>query len=115
MVESGREPRKTVIEWTAVSSWESYATVRRNLVSLLRETQGTGEVPVPACPGWNVRDTITHLVGICQGVEAKLGQGLATRPNLATGVLGELNLDSLLAEWGRSGREAESALARSEN
>jgi uncharacterized protein (TIGR03083 family) len=112
MAAGGREPGKTAGEWTAVPSWEGYAAVRRSLVGVLRESREPGELPVPACPGWTVRDTIAHLVGICQGVEARLGQRAAARPGLAAVRLGELDVDALADEWGRSGRAAESALAR---
>ena len=42
----------------------SYDAVRRRLAALpLGELSGT---PVPACPGWCVRDVVAHLAGLCQ-------------------------------------------------
>jgi uncharacterized protein (TIGR03083 family) len=115
MVGSRREPGETDSEWRPVSSRAAYASVRRNLVSLLRETRGAGELPVPACPGWSVRDTVVHLAGICRRAEANLRPGLARQSGLAAGGLSGLGLDSLLAEWERSGSEVESALTRPEH
>lgn len=98
-----------------VPSRAAYASVRRNLVGLLRETPGAGGFPVPACPGWDVRDAVVHLTGICRGVEANLGSGLAWRPGPAADSLSGLGLEALLAEWERSSGEVESSLARTEH
>ena len=70
---------------------------------------------MPACPGWNVRDTVAHLVSVCRGAEERLQPGSATRTGLSPAGLNALGLDSLLREWGRGGRVVEAALARSEH
>lgn len=106
---------KTDTDWTLVSSRAAYASVRRNLAGLLRETGGAGEFPVPACPGWDVRDLVVHLVGICRNAEANLGPGLAGQSGPAADGLSGLGLDALLAEWERSGGEVEATLAQSEH
>lgn len=67
---------------------------------------------MPACPDWNVRDVISHLVEICRTAEASLNGRLTVRSDLTADGVSELGLDSLLAEWERSGGEVESALAR---
>lgn len=115
MTENGREPGKEDARSTPISAGAAYASVRLSLSGLLRETPDAAGVPVPACPGWNVQSTVAHLVEICRRVEAMLGQGsaggsgpAAVRP--AADGLGELDLDSLLAEWERSGGQVESAL-----
>jgi uncharacterized protein (TIGR03083 family) len=113
MTESGRELGEADPEWTPVSSAAAYMSVRQSLTSLLRETQGASLLPVPACPGWNVRDVVAHLTGICRGTEASLGRGEAGRAPLAAKGLSEVGLGSLLAEWERSGSEVESALGPS--
>lgn len=115
MTGSGRELRKTDREWVAVPSPEGYAAIRRNLTDLLWEIRGIGEFLVPACPGWNVRDTVAHLVGICRDAEARLEPGLARRADLPTAGLSALGLDPLLREWARSGRVVEAALVRTEH
>jgi uncharacterized protein (TIGR03083 family) len=73
---------------------------------------------VPACPGWDVRDAVVHLAGICLSVEANLGQGPAGQSGQsgpAADRLSGLELDALLAEWERSSGEVESSLARAEH
>jgi uncharacterized protein (TIGR03083 family) len=98
-----------------VSSRTAYGSIRQNLVGLLRETRGAGDFPVPACPGWDVRDTVVHLVGICRNAEANLGPGPAGQSGLAADGLIGLGLNALLAEWERSGGEVEAALAQPEH
>jgi uncharacterized protein (TIGR03083 family) len=101
--------------WVSVSSHAAYASVRRNLADLLRGIPGASEFPVPACPGWNVRDLIAHLVNICRNAEARLEPGLAGRADLAPAGFTETGIDWLLREWERSGGVVESALARTEH
>src|SRR3974390_1468232 len=44
--------------------FEAYTSVQRRLAGLVRASDaGT---PVPACPGWRVRDTLAHLAGVCE-------------------------------------------------
>ncbi len=115
MAGNGREPVKTGDGWAAVSSGAAYASVQRNLLDLLREIKGAGEPLVPACPGWNVRDAVLHLLVICRDVEARLDPGSAARSGLTADGLRELGMSSLLDEWERSGGVVESALMRAEH
>jgi uncharacterized protein (TIGR03083 family) len=108
-------PVKSDSEWALVSSGTAYVSVRRNLIGLLRETRGAGEFPVPACPGWDVRDAVVHLVGICRNAEANLSPGRAGQSGPGADGLSGLELDALLAEWERSGGEVEAALAQPEH
>ncbi|HEX3959694.1 MAG TPA: maleylpyruvate isomerase family mycothiol-dependent enzyme [Trebonia sp.] len=102
-------------DWAAVPSWEGYGSVRRSVVGLLREIRQAGGFPVPACPGWDVRDTVAHLVGICRGVENNLDPGPAGQSGLAVESLSQPGLRTLLDEWERSGGRVEAALARAEH
>lgn len=43
---------------------EAYRTVRDSTLDLLAEADASGDEPVPACPGWTVRDLLAHLVGL---------------------------------------------------
>ncbi|MGA8724040.1 MAG: maleylpyruvate isomerase family mycothiol-dependent enzyme [Acidimicrobiales bacterium] len=43
---------------------EAYEAVHARVATLVRE--GDPETPVPACPGWRVRDVLAHLVGLCE-------------------------------------------------
>jgi uncharacterized protein (TIGR03083 family) len=115
MAGNGREPVKTGEGWAAVSSGAAYASVQRNLLDLLREIKGSGEFLVPACPGWNVRDTVVHLLVICRDAEAWLDPGPGGRSGLAADGLRELGMSSLLDEWERSGGVVGSALTRAEH
>jgi uncharacterized protein (TIGR03083 family) len=100
--------------WAPVPSWIAYGCVRQNLTVLLRDRDGAGELRVPACPDWNVRDVIAHLVGFCRSAEANLALGRAGPPAPA-GDLFTLGLPALLAEWDRSGSQVETSLARPEH
>src|SRR5579859_7448203 len=102
MAGNGREPVKTGGGWTAVSSGAAYASVQRNLLGLLREIKGSGESLVPACPGWNVRDAVLHLLVICRDAEARLDPGPVGRSGPTADGLRELGMSSLLDEWERS-------------
>jgi uncharacterized protein (TIGR03083 family) len=42
----------------------AYRAIRTRLDDLLRGT--VGDVPVPTCPGWTVRDVVAHLTGLCE-------------------------------------------------
>src|SRR5207248_394795 len=112
MAGNGREPVKTGEGWAAGSSGAAYASVQRNLLDLLREIKGSGERLVPACPGWNVRDAVAHLLVICRDAEARLEPGPAGRSGLTADGLRQLGMSSLLNEWERSGAVVESALTR---
>lgn len=98
-------------EWTPVSTREAYAHVRGTLITLLRRPGEPGRTPVPSCPGWTVRDVIAHVAGICQQVAASLSGDEAPAAPMVDG----LDLEALLAEWERSGRRLDIALARPEH
>ncbi|WP_367572246.1 maleylpyruvate isomerase N-terminal domain-containing protein [Streptomyces globisporus] len=44
----------------------AYRACRENITRLVTSDPSVAELPVPACPGWNVRDLIGHLVLVCQ-------------------------------------------------
>ena len=43
---------------------EDYEAVRARVAVIALE--GDPETPVPACPGWRVRDVVAHLAGLCE-------------------------------------------------
>ena len=43
---------------------EDYAAVRARVAVIVLD--GDPEMPVPACPGWRVRDVVAHLAGLCE-------------------------------------------------
>lgn len=44
-----------------MSNVDVYEATRRRIVTLVEE--GDGDVPVPTCPGWTVKDVVAHLAG----------------------------------------------------
>jgi uncharacterized protein (TIGR03083 family) len=84
------------------------------VTGLLRYRDEAGDLPVPACPDWSVRDAIAHLVGNCRAAEDNLTARRQDQSARADG-LGQLDLRALLTEWERSGSEVESSMARSEH
>ena len=55
---------------------EHYDEARARLDDLVRSMPDAASVPVPACPGWSVRDVIAHLVAVAEDVSS----GQLTRP-----------------------------------
>jgi len=43
---------------------EAYGVLRERLGNIIGANDG--DVPVPACPGWPVRDVVAHLAGLCE-------------------------------------------------
>jgi uncharacterized protein (TIGR03083 family) len=68
--------------------------------------------PVPACPGWTVKDVYAHLVGVSADVLAGNLDGVATPPWTAKHVSAraEHTLNQILAEWAAIGPKFEDAL-----
>lgn len=69
--------------------------------------------PVPALPGWSVKDTFSHLAGLASDV---LGGGMSGPPDdAATGrqvaERADRSLDEVIAEWDEVGPRLESLLA----
>ncbi|MFN8050139.1 MAG: maleylpyruvate isomerase family mycothiol-dependent enzyme [Acidimicrobiales bacterium] len=55
---------------------DRYRNARERLTAYLREQdESAWERPVPACPGWNVRDVLAHLVGVVEDSAAGLLSG----------------------------------------
>ncbi|MFE0704559.1 maleylpyruvate isomerase family mycothiol-dependent enzyme [Streptomyces sp. NPDC058872] len=49
----------------------AYRDVRDDVARLLRDRPDAAELPVPACPAWNVRDLVGHLLQVCRRVIAE--------------------------------------------
>lgn len=50
---------------------EHYRSCRVRLEAILSDLDGSGwDTPVPACPGWRVRDVLAHLVGVIEDAVA---------------------------------------------
>ncbi|WP_217231697.1 maleylpyruvate isomerase family mycothiol-dependent enzyme [Streptomyces anulatus] len=44
----------------------TYRACRENITRLVTSGPSVAELPVPACPGWSVRDLVGHLVVVCR-------------------------------------------------
>ncbi len=81
---------------------ELYVTAQHDFADLVR---GLGErewhLPVACCPGWTVRDVLSHLAGLADDVLAGRVEGAATAPWTAAQVdrWREAEVDELLAQW----------------
>src|SRR3954470_3151648 len=81
-----------------------YEDTRQRVVDLVRETTlldfFAAARPLPACPGWRVRDVIAHLSGLATDIASGNLDGAATDAWTAAQVDArrDLSLDDLLAE-----------------
>jgi hypothetical protein len=57
----------------------AYHLIYRRLDALLRGRGEVGELAVPACPAWTLRETVAHLAGIAQDIVCLNMQGKAHR------------------------------------
>lgn len=84
------------------STGELYVAAQRAFADLLR---GLGErewhLPVACCPGWTVRDVLSHVAGLADDVLAGRLDGAATDPWTAAQVerWRGAEVDELLAQW----------------
>ena len=82
---------------------ELHASLRDDLTSLLRElgTEAVADRPVPACPGWSVKDVVAHLAGVEADILAGNLDGVATDAWTAAHVDArrDLTLDEVLEQW----------------
>jgi uncharacterized protein (TIGR03083 family) len=76
--------------------------IRLDLTELLRRRgpEEISDLPVPACPAWNVHDTVAHLAGVGADILAGNLEGVASDPWTAVQVDArrERSLDELLDE-----------------
>jgi uncharacterized protein (TIGR03083 family) len=82
----------------------AYRLVRGRIDALVRGRDGIGDLAVPACPGWTIRQVIAHLAGVAQDIVALNLETKGTRPWADAQVerLGERSIDDLLDLWARS-------------
>jgi uncharacterized protein (TIGR03083 family) len=81
-----------------------YREGRARVTELVRDlTPEELATPVPACPGWVVRDLLCHLVGLPSDVNAGRIDGAGTDPWTAAQLAARTGCDrdTLLAEWDR--------------
>ena len=79
-----------------------YLEAQRSFVALARDLSADDwAAPVPCCPGWTVRDVLSHVAGIPDDVFAGRIDGVATDPWTAAQVERNRSLavDELLDRW----------------
>src|SRR3954452_7296218 len=93
-----------------------YEETRQRLINLVREATFddffAASAPVPACPGWRVRDVIAHLSGLATDIAAGNIDGAATDAWTAAQVEArrDLSVGDLLAESDEVGPQLASFL-----
>src|SRR5438552_3150941 len=82
----------------AAAYWEC----RQRVATLVAALDGpTASTPVPACPGWSVRDVVAHLTGIVDDALAGRLEGAATDAWTARQVDSrrDLSVARMLSDW----------------
>jgi uncharacterized protein (TIGR03083 family) len=90
----------------------AYRDTRQRLLDLAREV-GDDATPVPACPGWTVKDVYAHLVGINADALSGRMEGVAQDwwTQRQVDERADRSLDEVLAEWEEIGPTFLSVLA----
>jgi uncharacterized protein (TIGR03083 family) len=97
---------KSVLPVGAVPNHVAYHEVIHNVTRLVADHAAGDDLPVPACPGWTVRDLVGHLVGICSFAVGRLPAWAEAERSSA-----DMDVRGLLDAWARMGEQAESLLA----
>ena len=87
----------------------AYADVRGRVEALV--DQSDGHAPVAACPGWTVRDVVSHLAGLCEDWVSGRLDGYATHTWTAEQVqrFHGIHIEGIISRW-RDAHEAFDAL-----
>jgi uncharacterized protein (TIGR03083 family) len=92
--------------WEPAPDDLAYRVCRENITDLLRRHPGQAGLPVPACPGWSVRDVLAHLLEVGEGARASLSGQPAAAPLPGPGA----GLKELLEAWTQTGLAIEELL-----
>jgi uncharacterized protein (TIGR03083 family) len=87
-----------------------YTDTRSRLLELAADLDDTHAcTPVPALPGWSVKDAYAHLTGLCADMVDGRMKGAGTPPwtGRQVGERAHLNLAQVGAEWASRGPELE--------
>jgi uncharacterized protein (TIGR03083 family) len=79
----------------------AYRVVHARIDALVRGRDGIAELPVPACPGWTIRQVIAHLAGVAEDIAALNLEQKGTRPwaDAQVARLGGRGIDDVLDLW----------------
>ena len=79
-----------------------YQETKGRIVGLVTELDDTGlNTPVPACPGWSVRDVVTHVVAVAEDWVGGRLVGPPTDAQTAAQIarFGDRDLSEILTAW----------------
>lgn len=79
-----------------------YQETKERIVGLVTDLDDAGlHAPVPACPGWSVRDVVAHVVAVAEDWVAQRLTGPPTDAQTAAQVarFGDHDLAGILAAW----------------
>jgi uncharacterized protein (TIGR03083 family) len=81
---------------------EAYIGVRDRISSLIGPAEG--QIEVPTCPGWQVKDVVGHLAGLCEDWVNHHLEGYASDEWTAAQVerFASLTLDEVFDRWDRA-------------
>lgn len=76
-------------------------------IRLAQASQQAGlDAAVPSCPGWAVRDLVTHMGGVHRWAAAIVGGGLPESDDATSDLVGTGPDDAVLLDWYRDGHRA---------
>ena len=76
-------------------------------IRLARASQKAGlDAVVPSCPGWTVRDLVTHMGGVHRWAAAIVGGGLPESDETTSDLVGAGPDNAVLLDWYRDGHRA---------
>ena len=94
---------------------DAYRNLRERMMGLLRgQPDEAGEIQVPACPAWTVRQLVAHMVGVPDDLLAGRLDGVASEAWTAAqvGRLGTLPLEALADLFAEQASDFDSMLGR---
>lgn len=88
----------------------AYRACRENITRLVTSCPSVVELPVPACPGWSVRDLVGHLVLVCRlAVDEDPGEISEPPPPPP-----DVPVDELVTSWAELEKELAGVLPRAD-
>jgi uncharacterized protein (TIGR03083 family) len=86
-----------------------YRETRMRIGEIVLAGAGEGVGPVPACPGWTIKDVVAHLTGVCEDILAGNIADAPSDPWTAAQVdrARDVRLAELVRRWGEAAAQVE--------
>ncbi|MEA2478022.1 MAG: hypothetical protein QOC87_2221 [Actinomycetota bacterium] len=86
-----------------------YRETRTRIGEIVLAAAGEGAGPVPACPGWTIKDVVAHLTGVCEDILSGNIADAPSEPWTAAQVdrVRDVPLADLVARWGEAAAQVE--------